>query len=85
MPRKVRFRQLAAHGEALDPDDDAGRFLRDVVLPAPGVRVEDAGAPGAEYDANEGGEGGFGQVEAVADEVREEGVEDQEGGEDEVG
>lgn len=76
MPRKIRLGQLAAHGETLDPDDDARRFLRDVVLPAPRVRVQHAGAAGPEGDADEGGQGRFREVQSVADELRKEGVED---------
>lgn len=76
MPCKIRLGQLPAHGETLDPDDYPRRFLRDVVLPAPRVRIEYAGAAGAEHDADEGRQGGFGEVQSVADEVREEGVQD---------
>ena len=44
--------------------------------------VEHAGAAGPEGDAEERGERWLGEMQPVADEVREEGVEDQEGGED---
>ena len=47
--------------------------------------VEDVEDVGTEEDAEEEGEGGFGEVEGVADEGGEEGVGEEEGGEDEVG
>ena len=47
--------------------------------------VEDVEDCGTEEDAEEEGEGGFGEVEGVADEGGEEGVGEEEGGEDEVG
>ena len=76
MPRKVRLGQLDSHGETLHADDDARRLLRDCVLPAPRVGVEHAGAAGPEGDAEERGERWLGEMQPVADEVREEGVED---------
>ena len=47
--------------------------------------IEDVEDVGTEEDAEEEGEGGFGEVEGVADEGGEEGVGEEEGGEDEVG
>ena len=83
MAREVGFGQLHADGEALQPDDDPGRLLGHVVgEPLP--RADEVGAFGSEDYADEGGQRGFGEVEAVADEGREEGVEEEEGGDDEV-
>lgn len=58
MAREVGFGQLHADGEALQPDDDPGRLLRDVVgEPLP--RADEVGAFGSEDYADEGGQRGF--------------------------
>ena len=76
MPREVRFWQRDADAEDLQPHDDPSGFLRYVVLPRPGVGVQQAETSGAEGDAEEEGQGRFAEVELVADEGGEEGVED---------
>lgn len=85
MPPKISLRQLQPHAEDLQTDDDARGFLRDRVLPVPLFRVDDVEGGGAGGDADESGERRFGQVKAVADAAAEDGVEEEEEGEDEVG
>ena len=85
MPRQIRLRQLHAHRKHLHADDDPRDLLRQVIFDAPGDGIDGGDASGAEGDADEGCQGGLGQVQGVADEVREEGVEDEEGAEEEVG
>ncbi len=82
MPIEIHLRQLHACSEDLQAYDEAGGFLRYVVFHAPFLRGEKVEAFGAEDDADEGCEWGFGEVEAVADEGAEEGVDQEEGRDD---
>ena len=79
---EVALGQLDADGEALQGDDQPRRLLGDVVG-EPLEGADEVGALGAKGDADEGGQGRFREVQAVADEGREEGVDEEEGGEDE--
>ena len=92
------LRQLNADSKDLDAHNDTRGFLDDVVAPSPsahvvvGTAIDTAkgGSQPAEHawskeDAQQEGNRRFRQVKAVADEVLEEGVCDQEGGEDDVG
>jgi len=85
MRGEVAFWQLEANDEDLDAEDDAAELVGYVVLEVPGLGVEGIEAVGADEDADQEGERRFGEMEAVADEEREEGVGDEEAGEDEVG
>ena len=64
---EVGLGQLHADGEALQADDDPRRLLRDVVG-EPSQRADEVGALGPEGYADEEGQGGLGEVEAVPDE-----------------
>lgn len=85
MAAKVGLGQLDADGENLQTHDDTSSLLGNGILATPCFRVDDIQGARAEEDADEGGERRFGEVEAVADGVGEEGVREKEDGKDEVG
>lgn len=86
MPLDIAGWQLDAHREALYPCDDSSELLSDIVFPTPFVdRIEDWGSFGTKDDARESCEGRFRKVSSVADELREQGVQNQEEREKEVG
>lgn len=85
MTRKPEFGEADADGETLHADDDAGHLLHDFVVETPFYGREGVQDVGPEDDAEDDGEGWFGHVQAVADEVAEEGPGDEEAGQDEVG
>ena len=79
---EVALGQLDADGEALQRDDQPRRLLRDVVG-EPLERADEVGAAGPKGDADERGQRRLRQVQPVADKGREEGVDEEEGGQDE--
>ena len=62
MPRKVRFRQLNSHGKYLHPDNNPRHLLRDVVLPAPSLRINYPQASRPKDDPHERREWRLGKV-----------------------
>lgn len=71
--------QLDAHDKDLDAQDEAAKLLQEAIVEAPRGRGQDAGALGPKEDAADEGQGRLRQVQAVADEEGEEGVEEEEG------
>ena len=92
MASHVEFRQLDSDGEDLDSDDDAGCLLQDLVAPFPPsnstfvsatVDIAEDGCKPAENtrtdeNAKQEGDRRLAQVQAIANEAREESVKNQE-------
>ena len=76
MASEIGTGEIDAHSKDLNANNYAGGFLSEVVFHAPSAGVQDVEAAGPENDAKQSCQGRFGEVEAVADEVREKCIED---------
>ena len=77
MTGKIVLGQLDPDGEALDTNDDTGCFLNDVVAKSPFARRQYAQSVGSKDDAEYQGQRRLREMETVANEAREEGIEDE--------